>query len=208
MRDDAVVQQQAGPRGGTLGEQIRGEVQRAMAEARADAARQAQDAAKQAQDAAARAGRAAPDGPPGSVFKVGPGGELIVVPPGEVAATAQAGEPSVNVDVDPFRFQPEVPPEVVDISIAFFMMIAFIIVGLPIARAFGRRMDRRGAVPDRHAAEQTAQLQQIQTAVEAMAVEVERISENQRFVTRLLAEGGPAGAKVAAPPLGEMREAR
>src|SRR4051812_45348782 len=37
------------------------------------------------------------------------------------------------------------PPEVVDISIAFFLTVAAIVIFLPLARAFARRMDRRSA---------------------------------------------------------------
>jgi hypothetical protein len=78
-----------------------------------------------------------------------------------------------------------VPPQVVDISIAFFMMIAVIIIGLPLARAFARRMDRKSVAPPTEVSGQLAQLNQ---AVDAIALEVERISEGQRFTTRLLSE--------------------
>src|SRR5688572_132540 len=40
-----------------------------------------------------------------------------------------------------------IPPQAVDISIAFFLMVAAIIIGLPLARAFARRMDRKGGGP-------------------------------------------------------------
>ena len=40
---------------------------------------------------------------------------------------------------------------------------------------------------------------QIDQAVESIAVEVERIGEGQRFVTRVLSEGGPAGLAEQAP---------
>ena len=209
MRDDAGVQQ-GGAAGASLGEQIRQDVQRAVTEARVQAAQAAQEAAAARQEAAARAAQAAEAGQvaPGTVFRVGPGGEIITVSPGErVTVGRQPGEPTVVIDGTPVNFEPHVPPEVVDIMIAFFVMIAVILIGLPLARAYARRMDRRTPGPDRQSAEQAAQLQHIQTAVDAMAVEVERISENQRFVTRLLAEGGGA-EKVAARPLGEMREAR
>jgi len=36
-----------------------------------------------------------------------------------------------------------IPQQVVDISIAFFLTMALIIIGLPLARAFARRMDRK-----------------------------------------------------------------
>jgi len=79
------------------------------------------------------------------------------------------------------------PPEVVDISIAFFLTVAAIVIFLPLARAFARRMDRRSAgtqVPP----EVTAQLEHLNRAVDAIALEVERISEGQRFTTRLLTD--------------------
>ncbi len=80
-----------------------------------------------------------------------------------------------------------IPPQAVDISLAFFFTMAAIIIGLPIARAFARRMDRRGGtaqIPN----EVSAQLAQLNQAVDAIALEVERISEGQRFTTRLLSE--------------------
>ena len=80
-----------------------------------------------------------------------------------------------------------IPPQAVDISIAFFLTVAAIIIGLPLARAFARRMDRRGAtapIPN----EIASQLTHLNQAVDAIALEVERISEGQRFTARLLSE--------------------
>jgi hypothetical protein len=80
-----------------------------------------------------------------------------------------------------------IPPQVEDISIAFFITIAIIIIGLPVARAFARRMDRRATsavIPQ----ELSTQLTQLNHAVDAIALEVERISEGQRFAARLLSE--------------------
>jgi len=82
---------------------------------------------------------------------------------------------------------PGIPRGVVDISVAFFMTVAAIIIFLPLARAFARKMDRRSAtaqVPQ----EVSAQLEHLNRAVDAIALEVERISEGQRFTTRLLTE--------------------
>src|SRR6187551_1716092 len=60
----------------------------------------------------------------------------------EIAAARAQGQ---SITIQP-QFNPEnvIPPQAVDISVAFFVMVAFIIVGLPLARAFARRMDRRG----------------------------------------------------------------
>lgn len=79
-----------------------------------------------------------------------------------------------------------IPQQVVDISIAFFLTMAAIIIGLPLARAFARRMDRRATqqVPS----DLSHQIGQLNQAVDAIALEVERISEGQRFTTRLLSE--------------------
>ena len=80
-----------------------------------------------------------------------------------------------------------IPPQAVDISVAFFMTLAIIIIGLPLARAFARRMDRKGASPQ-ISSDVSAQLAQLNQSVDAIALEVERITEGQRFTTRLLTE--------------------
>ena len=84
--------------------------------------------------------------------------------------------------------------------IAFFIMIAVMVVGWPIARAFGRRIERRGQVASLDAGTME-QLQRIEQAVDAMAIEVERISEAQRYFTKL--QAGQLGEPSALP--GERR---
>jgi hypothetical protein len=82
-----------------------------------------------------------------------------------------------------------IPKQAVDIAYGFFIMCAVMVIGWPLARAFGRRIERRAdtAVVDPAVSDQ---LQRIEQAVEAMAIEIERISESQRFLTRL--QSGPA----------------
>jgi DNA mismatch repair ATPase MutL len=80
--------------------------------------------------------------------------------------------------------RPQIPGEAVDIAIGFFITCAVIIVGWPISRALGRRFERRGAPPALEAG-MTEQLQRIEQSVEAIAIEVERISESQRFLAKL-----------------------
>jgi hypothetical protein len=87
----------------------------------------------------------------------------------------------------PHPFENTIPQQAVDISIGFFMMLAIIIIGLPLARAFARRMDRRGGTAP-VSNEVSSQLAHLNQAVDAIALEVERISEGQRFTTRLLSE--------------------
>ena len=87
----------------------------------------------------------------------------------------------------PFDPANMIPPQAVDIAVAFFFTIAVIAIGVPIARAFARRMDRRSQAST--PPELTPRLDRMEQAIEAVAIEVERISEGQRFVTRLLSEG-------------------
>jgi multidrug efflux pump subunit AcrA (membrane-fusion protein) len=79
---------------------------------------------------------------------------------------------------------PMIPPQAVDIAIGFFVTCAVIVVGWPISRALGRRFERRGSTPLLDTSV-TEQLQRIEQAVEAVAIEVERISESQRFLAKL-----------------------
>ena len=69
-------------------------------------------------------------------------------------------------------------------------------LGVPLVRAWVRRLDA-GAKPSTAigSAEVLQRLHAIEQSVESIAVEVERISENQRFTTKLLA--GREGASVA-----------
>jgi len=93
---------------------------------------------------------------------------------------------------------PDIPPQAVDMAYAFFATIAFIAVGLPLARAFARRMDRRSAPAP---ADLAPRLDRIEQAVEAVAIEVERISENQRYSTKVMQElrGLPASQPAGWP---------
>jgi hypothetical protein len=70
----------------------------------------------------------------------------------------------------------------------------------PLARAWARRIDGRGAEPAAIPADVTARLERIERAVESVAIEVERISEGQRFVTKVLAERGEAAKLPPARP--------
>ena len=64
------------------------------------------------------------------------------------------------------------------------------IVLFPLVRAWSRRIEGRGTPPAAIRADVTERLERIERAVESVAVEVERISEGQRFVTKVLADRG------------------
>ncbi len=65
-------------------------------------------------------------------------------------------------------------------------------IGVPIARAFARRMDSESKGP-RIPTEVLERLERMEQSLDAVAVEIERISEGQRFTTRLLSESGGRG---------------
>jgi hypothetical protein len=75
----------------------------------------------------------------------------------------------------------------------FFLTVIVIVIGLPLVRAYTKRMERNPmSTPGER--ERDERLARMETAIESMAVEIERISEGQRFVTKLLAERErPAG---------------
>jgi len=128
---------------------------------------------------------------------------------------ARAGTPEVLFPPFPGG-GPQIPDGAVVISVAFFVMCAVIAVGLPIARAFSRRVDRKHAAAPGADSETRARLERIEQAVDAIAVEVERISEGQRYTTKVIGEiralpqPDPAVAVPdrVAVPISRAREAR
>ena len=76
-----------------------------------------------------------------------------------------------------------------DIIIPVMGMLS-VFVFFPLAIAFARLIWKRASEPERPAIDSSAhmKLEQLQQSVDAIAIEVERISENQRFVTKALAE--------------------
>ena len=81
-------------------------------------------------------------------------------------------------------------------AMGIMSIIGTTFVALPIAFAIARNMWRRGSrqVAGAVASPESAQrMERLEQAVDAIAIEIERVSEGQRYMTRLLAEGsGPA----------------
>jgi hypothetical protein len=163
-----------GSQGGSDG--VEDQVRTTIQEVQQAAREAAQEAAKDAARSAARQGKIVHVDKDGSVTIEGrpvftPGASTFTVPPG-------------------FDNSNLIPPQAVDIAMGFFTMCAVMVVGWPLARAFGRRLEQRGSAPAALPAGVTDQLQRIEQAVEAMSIEVERISESQRFMAKLQTQGG------------------
>jgi hypothetical protein len=76
------------------------------------------------------------------------------------------------------------------IPILAIASVPIMVVGLPLARAYARSIESRShqpAIPH----DVAARLERMEQAIDAVAVEVERISEGQRFTTKLLSERVP-----------------
>jgi len=153
---------------------VRQQVQAAQAQARAarEIARQAAQQAEQAQH-----GVTAPPAPPAPIPGV-PDVPYI---------------PQIPGTQPPFEFTYGIRSTVEHVAIGFFVMIAALFFIVPIARAFARRIDKK-PVPaplDQGLAEQ---LKRIENSVDSMAIEIERISEAQRYMVRLQSDRGAPAA--------------
>jgi hypothetical protein len=93
-------------------------------------------------------------------------------------------------------------PEIL-IPFGAFATAIILAIGVPLARAYTRRMDSESRNP-RVPSEVTQRLERMEQTLEAVAIEVERITEGQRFTTKLLSEGRGAGdgrqSSSASPP--------
>jgi hypothetical protein len=97
----------------------------------------------------------------------------------------------------PFNFGPgENPFRNVDVEpiIITFTMFVLCPIALSISRLIwkrGSRMSVSASSPD-----STQRLERMEQAMDAIAIEIERVSEGQRFVTRLLTEGSAPALSV------------
>ena len=82
----------------------------------------------------------------------------------------------------------DIPPEAIAISQSFFILVGVLALGIPIIRAVTKRWERGPSLPPAAAPEVTSRLERIEQAVEAVAIEVERIAEAQRFSAKLMAD--------------------
>jgi hypothetical protein len=167
-------------------------MQNSRAELRNEIRQQVQSAVQAAQDAAAQAhlaqGKAGvqPQSPPvpqAPVTALPPipvgGGRLIINKQGDQTTITSAALP------------PEVLPlakMAQETALGLMGLLATIIILGPIARVLARRFDRRTELktPGANAQLLQQQLLQLQQSVDAMSLEVERISESQRFQAKLL----------------------
>ena len=73
------------------------------------------------------------------------------------------------------------------VPIAFFFTAIVLSIGIPLVRGLVRRWDRKAIAPA-IPSDTAARLERIEQAIDAISIEVERIAEGQRFVTRLMSD--------------------
>ena len=79
----------------------------------------------------------------------------------------------------------DIPGEL--IPIVLFIAVPITAIGWPIARALAKRIEKSADTP-RIPAEVAARLERMEQGIDAIAIEIERISEAQRFTTKVLSE--------------------
>ena len=115
---------------------------------------------------------------------------------GEQLSSAAAGLVASTSDAP--RFAGFSQNQVMALSVLSIIFIFF-----PIAAGFSKALFRRSnkpAVPPQVLTETAQRLERLESSVDAIAVEVERISEGQRFVTKLLSAGQGASALGSGAP--------
>ena len=150
---------------------------RAAAQASRDAAQAQRQAAQDARDAA-REGAQQQGGSDRVITITTPDGKSITLSNPSAEALAQVGIPSQSRDgpVDP---GPYIVGGISIVSAAVVLLVA-------LTQRY--RIKMRGAGPSALPADLTQRLSRMEAGIESVAVEVERISEGQRFTTRLLSD--------------------
>ncbi len=113
----------------------------------------------------------------------------------DARVAAQKGVPGAYIP--PFRERGGPPEKVVDMA-----FILALVVLIPSSLALARRIWRRGSrnsAPVGMSPEIDERLNRLEQAMDAVAVEVERVGEGQRYVTRMLGAGSaqPLAQRVA-----------
>ena len=123
---------------------------------------------------------------------------------GAQLASLSAGR--ITINQTPFSGFNNSPRRGMDNNMVPIAIVFTIFVLAPIALSIARMFWRRGSLPKQspQSAENTQRLERMEQAIDSIAIEIERVSEGQRFVTRLMAERQGAALGVGqqvAPPI-------
>ncbi|MEP6781980.1 MAG: hypothetical protein ABJC26_18925 [Gemmatimonadaceae bacterium] len=109
------------------------------------------------------------------------------------STTSQSTLPPVLPNNNPFGISSD---DMIPIVVVFTIFVL-----CPIALSFSRMLWKRGSRPQAPLANRDSDLrmERVEQAVDAIAVEIERISEGQRFVTQLLSKPAPNALGLGQP---------
>jgi len=116
-------------------------------------------------------------------------GQQLASAPVALLASTEPGRPPISVNR--VNFEP---------ILIVFTIFVLCPVALAWARSIWKRSSQPRPLPDR---DTVMRLERMEQAMDAIAIEIERVSEGQRFVTRLLAEGK---SPVPIPAIGTPQE--
>lgn len=108
--------------------------------------------------------------------------------PGATTGDAAAQGEAVVLQPPPYRSDSPIPPEVLPIVQTVFGSLIAIAIGVPLVRFVTRILEKRMDRSLVKGTEVARQMQQLQQSLDAMAIEIERIGEAQRFQAKLMAE--------------------
>ncbi len=116
-----------------------------------------------------------------------------------------SGQPLITYTEEPDR-GPAIPDEVMQVIEWGMITLVIIALGTPIVRTLARWLEGRGRTGP--GAASTQRFDRLEQAVDAVAIEVERISEGQRYTNRMISEmrGLPAPNPLEQWPQGTARE--
>lgn len=162
------------------------------AQIRAQVQQQLQQAGVSVQKATAEADRAAQAAKAGSHRTTGiditkSNGQHVVIQVPEVPEVPVAPlAPIATPAIAPFPpdLPLDIPPRVEHLGYAFLLMLAVIAVGKPLARALGAVIERRALKPAMPP-EFGTRLERIEQGIESVSIEIERISEAQRYLLKV-----------------------
>ena len=109
----------------------------------------------------------------------------------------QQGTPGAVLAQAPFA--PFAPPPFDSDNATAIIIVFFLAVLMPISLAFARRIWRRASkeTPAAHSDMIAPRLERLEQAVDGVAIEIERIAEGQRFLTKVLGSGQGLGVRDA-----------
>jgi hypothetical protein len=110
---------------------------------------------------------------------------------GSIAGTDAAPGQATTAPAAPSEPRRKALPDgLVDMMGIIFGAVTVMSLGTPLVKAWARRFEKRTEFKQQALVEQ--RLAAIEQAIDSVAVEVERISEGQRFTSKLLADRAPA----------------